>query len=61
MKQALLISVYMNDEAKKANKPLFRREVFLYDSLIVDYQSHIETFRFLFGNSCVISFELYTY
>lgn len=61
MKQVLLISVYLNDDAKKVNKPFFKREVFLDDSISVNYQSHIESLRFFFGVSSVISFELSTY
>ena len=61
MKQVLFISVYLNDDAKKANKPLFKREVFLDDSFSVNFQSKIDSLRSLFGVTSVISFELSTY
>ena len=61
MKQVLFISVYLNDDVKKANKPLFKREVFLDDSFSVNFQSQIDSLRSLFGVTSVISFELSTY
>lgn len=57
MKQVLFISVYLNDDAKKAYKPLFKREVFLDDSFSVNFQSQIDSLRSLFGVTSVISIE----
>ena len=61
MKQVLSISVFLGDSSKEAKKPVFHRLVYLDDSISVNYQSHIESLRFMFGSESIISFELSTY
>lgn len=61
MKECLVISVYASDAAKTASKKSYERMVYLEPSVIVNYQSLISSLRFLYGNSCVIQFELSNY
>lgn len=58
MKRVVLISVYMNNKAKEANKPTFRRELVTDSSLTIPYGQLVDSFKVLFGDSCLVTFEI---
>lgn len=60
MKQTLVIQVFANQEAKNARKPIFERIVYTDDSVCVNYSQHIDSLRFLFGRSCIVTFSCET-
>ncbi len=54
----LQIQVYANYDAKILGKKLFERIVELNDACSVDYNTLLRALFFLYGNSCVISFNV---
>ena len=46
------VSVYMNLESKRNDKPVFKRIVVSSD--VFDYSAFIKSMKSVFGNSCVI-------
>ena len=54
----LQIQVFMNELAQANGKRLFERIVNVDDSIRVDYDNLIRTFRFLYGNNILITFNL---
>lgn len=46
------VSVFMNLEAKRNDKPVFKRMVVSPD--VFDYTAFIKSMKSVFGNSCVI-------
>ena len=46
------VSVYMNLESKRNDKPVFKRMVVSPD--VFDYSAFIKSMKSVFGNSCVI-------
>lgn len=46
------VSVFMNLEAKRNDKPVFKRMVVSPD--VFDYSAFIKSMKSVFGNSCVI-------
>ena len=46
------VSVYMNLDAKRSDKPVFKRMVVSPD--VFDYSAFIKSMKSVFGNSCVI-------
>ena len=46
------VSVYMNLESKRSDKPVFKRMVVSPD--VFDYSAFIKSMKSVFGNSCVI-------
>lgn len=55
---SLQISVYLNKESFRNCKPCFQRLVDLDPSIVVPYHSLASDLKFLYGSSCVISFDL---
>lgn len=54
----LLVTVYLNDDARNNNKCIFKRLIALSDALCVDYNVLDSSLRVLFGSSCIVVFEL---
>ena len=54
--KTLVIKVYCNHDAFKAEKKVFERILHLPDSILVESDSLVSAFRFLFGSSSVVSF-----
>lgn len=48
------IGVYLNYDAFKAGKSVFKRNVLCVDAL--DYNDCVRTFKAIFGEKCIIEF-----
>lgn len=55
---SLQILVYLNKESFRNGKPCFQRLVDLDPSIVVPYHSLASDLKFLYGSSCVVSFDL---
>lgn len=54
----LRIKVFLNDGAKQNNAPVFSRSVEVSEGVCVPYTSLLGDFKFLFGRSCIVIFEV---
>lgn len=54
----ILLTVYLNADARRNNSKMFSRMVDVSDSLKFDYASTISVMRALFGSSCIIEFSI---
>ena len=55
---SLRIKVYLNDAAKQNNASVFSRTVEVSESVCTPYTSLLSDFKFLFGRSCIVIFEI---
>ena len=54
----ILLTVYLNADARRNNSKMFSRMVDVSYSLKFDYASTISVMRALFGSSCIIEFSI---
>lgn len=54
----LQVQVFANDVAKANNRKLFERVKDVDDNITIDYNGIAKTLRFLYGNNCIISFNI---
>lgn len=54
----LRIKVFSGINAMNDNNRLFERLVDLHDDLLVPYSSLVSDMKFLFGSSCIVSFDI---
>lgn len=54
----LRIKVFSSVNAMNDNNRLFERLVELHDDLLVPYSSLVNDMKFLFGSSCIVSFDI---
>lgn len=54
----ILLSFYLNADARRNDKKIFSRMVDVSDSLKFDYSSTINVMRALFGSNCIIDFSI---
>lgn len=53
----LQIKVYASMNAMSDNQCLFERLVELHDDIFIPYSSLVSDMKFLFGSSCIVSFN----
>ena len=54
----LQIKVFSGVSALQENNRLFERIIDIHDDLKIPYESLVLDMKFLFGNSCVVSFNV---
>lgn len=54
----LQIKVYASMNAMSDNQRLFERLVELHDDIFIPYSSLVSDLKFLFGSSCIVSFNI---
>lgn len=54
----LQIKVFSGVSAMNDNQRLFERVIDVHDDLSVPYESLVKDMKFLFGSSCVVSFNI---
>lgn len=54
----LQIKVYSNVSALEENKRLFERIIEVNDSTYIPFESLVRDLKFLFGSSCVVTFNV---
>lgn len=57
--QNLRVIVFLNEDCKSANKRIFERLVTVgTHDIKIDFNSLVSSLRVLFGNHCIVVFEL---
>lgn len=54
----LQIKVFAGMNAMNDNQRLFERLVELHDDIVIPYSSLVSDLKFLFGSSCIVSFNV---
>lgn len=52
------IKVYLGVSAKQNDTAVFERLIDVNDSLQIPYENLVSTLKFLFGSSCVVTFNI---
>lgn len=54
----LQVKVFSGVSSMNENNRLFERIIEVHDDVIVPYSSLIQDMKFLFGNSCIVAFNV---
>lgn len=54
----LQIKVFTGVSAMENGKQIFERVIDVHDDLSIPYESLVKDMKFLFGSSCVVSFNI---
>ena len=54
----LQIKVFMGVSAMEENNRVFERIIVVHDDLHIPYESLVSDLKFLFGSSCIVSFNI---
>lgn len=58
METEILLTVYLNGSAQSKGAKLFSRHLSVSSSCHFDYNKVIDVMKMLFGNSCVVVFQV---
>ena len=54
----LQIKVFSGVSSMQENNRLFERIIDVHDDLVIPYESLVKDLKFLFGSSCIVSFNV---
>ena len=54
----LQIKVFSGVNALNSNDRIFERIIDVHDDLVIPYESLVKDLKFLFGSSCIVSFNI---
>ena len=54
----LQIKVFFGVSSMEANQRLFERVIDVHDDLVIPYESLVKDLKFMFGSSCIVSFNI---